>query len=109
MIYRIFICVTLLALAGCASLPFPQTSKSPTINAKAAAPLPTCDKLDNMLRHLSKNARYAYTADAIDRNEGVHMWFVNPKTREWVQIRVYDNLRACVENQGGDWHWAIDR
>jgi hypothetical protein len=105
MIYRIFVCVALLALAGCASLPLPQT----TAPAAKRAAAPVCDKLDNMLRTLSKNASYAYTGDAIDKNEGVHMWFVNPKTHAWKQIRVYNNLRACVENEGSDWHWAIDR
>ncbi|MEZ0223325.1 MAG: hypothetical protein ACAH83_02135 [Alphaproteobacteria bacterium] len=103
MLYRIFLCATLLALAGCASMP--QITTTPATKAASA---PVCDKLDNMLRELSKEARYAYTADAIDTREGVHMWFVNPKTHAWKQIRVYNNLRACVENEGSDWHWAIN-
>lgn len=103
MIYRIFMCAALLALAGCAML------TEPAEPAAKPAPRQECDKLDNLLRRLSKNASYAYTADAIDRKEGVHMWFVNPKTHEWKQIRVYNNLRACVEDEGTDWHWAINR
>lgn len=106
MLYRIFACITLLALAGCATLQLPAAPAAPPAKA---TPRQECDKLDNLLRKLSKNASYAYTADAIDRNEGVHMWFVNPKTHMWKQIRVYNNLRACVENEGSDWHWAINR
>ncbi|TAL38974.1 MAG: hypothetical protein EPN97_03145 [Alphaproteobacteria bacterium] len=104
MIYRIFTCVALLALAGCETVQLPAAQP-----ASSQAPKPVCDKLDNMLHKLSKDASYAYTADAIDKREGVHMWFVNPKTHMWKQIRVYNNLRACVENEGSDWHWAINR
>lgn len=98
MLYRVFVCLAFMTLAGCATLP--ETSAKP-------APHPVCGKLDDILHELSKEARYAYTADAIDKREGVHMWWVNPKTHMWKQIRVYNNLRACIENEGSDWHWAV--
>lgn len=90
-------CALLLFLTGCAAAPGPPP-----------APLPKCAKLDDMLHALEKNARYAYTADAIDAHEEVHMWFINPKTRAWVQLHVSSDLQACVEAQGTDWHWALD-
>lgn len=100
MISRAFlVCGMLASLAACAPPPPP---KAP------ATPPPVCDTLDKMLLKLEKNARYAYTADAIDSHERVHMLFVNPKTRKWVQLHVYSNLNACIEMKGSDWHWALD-
>jgi hypothetical protein len=98
MLYRVLaIGTALLLLAGCA-----------TTMQKPPEPPPVCGKLDDILRGLEKNARYAYTADAIDSHGRVHEWFINPKTRHWVQIHVYSNLRACIEDKGYDWHWAVE-
>jgi hypothetical protein len=101
MISRVLLlCCLLAGLAACTPLLPPSTA--------AQAPPLVCDTLDNMLRKLEKNARYAYTADAIDSRERVHMLFVNPKTRNWVQLHVYSNLNACIDMKGSDWHWAMD-
>ena len=104
MLYRILsACAVLLFLAGCAA---PPASPVP---AAASATMPIkCGKLDDVLHDLQKNARYAYTADAIDSHGRVYEWYVNPKTRHWVQIHVYSNLRACIEMKGSYWHWALD-
>ena len=91
-------------LSACAAAPPPPLSPPP----KAAEVPRDCGKLDDILLRLEKNARYAYTADAIDSHGRVHEWFINPKTRRWVQIHVYSNLRACVEAKGEDWHWAVE-
>ncbi len=92
--------VGLIFLSACAAPPPPPVQKP--------APHPVCSTLDHMLHELEKNANYAYTADAIDSHEEVHEWFVNPRTRKWVQIHVYSNLKACIEFKGSDWHWALD-
>src|SRR4051812_2442809 len=98
MLYRVFVIGSaLLLLAGCAEVPH-----------QLAEPPPVCGKLDDILHDLEKDARYAYTADAIDSHGRVHEWFINPKTHRWVQIHVYSNLSACIEEKGYDWHWAVD-
>ena len=38
----------------------------------------------------------------------VHMWYINPITRYWVQIRVFDDLKSCVEMEGTDWQWGYE-
>jgi hypothetical protein len=101
MIYRFLAAfAAALLLAACAATPTPKP--------KPPEPPLVCGKLDDILLSLEKNARYAYTADAIDSHGRVHEWFINPKTRRWVQIHIYSNLRACIEEQGYDWHWAIE-
>lgn len=102
MLYRFSsLCFALLLLAGCAAPPAPPATAAP-------APRLVCGKLDDILHNLEKNARYAYTADAIDAQGRVHEWFINPKTRHWVQIHVFSDLHACIENKGSYWHWALD-
>jgi hypothetical protein len=82
------------ALGGCAGTPAVMGQK--------------CDTLGNMLAGLSKDARYAYTAQSIDSRHRVHMWYINPESRAWVQLRIYDDLHACVELEGQDWQWALE-
>ena len=99
MLYRVLTIFTaVLLLSACAAAPPPKPPEPP----------PVCGKLDDILLRLEKNARYAYTADAIDAHGRVHEWFINPKTRRWVQIHVYSSLRACIEDKGYDWHWAVE-
>lgn len=92
-----------LLLGGCVSAETPKPEAT-----TAASSFPRCLHLDEMLRLLSQNAKFAYTADSIDVYARNHMLFVNPETREWVQLGVKDNLEACIELEGVDWKWAMD-
>lgn len=94
-------CIILL-LAACAPAPKPEA-------VTAASSFPRCLHIDEMLRLLNQDAKFAYTADSIDVHARNHMLFVNPDTREWVQLGVKDNLEACIEQEGVDWKWAIGK
>jgi hypothetical protein len=108
-----FALACLLLLNACAK----QACPVPTLAAHSQAPalrhhrppapeLQLCEKsLDRMLLKLSKNARYAYTADAIDSMGGVHMFYINTLSRRWAEVHVYDDLHACVESRGPAWRW----
>jgi hypothetical protein len=99
-----FVLIALL-LTGCVTAKEPAKPEATT----AASSFPRCLHLDEMLRLLSKDAKFAYTADSIDVHANNHMLFVNPDTREWVQLGVKDNLEACIELEGVDWKWAVGK
>jgi outer membrane murein-binding lipoprotein Lpp len=100
---RFAVVLVALLLGGC-------VSTAPKLEATtAASSFPRCAHLDEMLRLLSQHAKFAYTADSIDVHARNHMLFVNPDTREWVQLGVKDNLEACIELEGVDWKWAVGR
>lgn len=94
-----------LLLSGCVAAKAPVKPEVTT----AASSFPRCLHLDEMLRLLNKDAKFAYTADSIDVHARNRMLFVNPDTREWVQLGVKDNLEACIELEGVDWKWAVGR
>jgi hypothetical protein len=92
---------TALALLACAGLAACAT-------AGTGRGFPPCDKLDTLLRNLQKNAAHSYTAQSIDKWGNVRMYYINPKTRKWAQIKVHDDLSACIELEGTDWQWALE-
>lgn len=102
---RLVVVLFALLLGGCVTA---KEAPKPEVTT-AASSFPRCAHLDEMLRLLSQNAKFAYTADSIDVHANNHMLFVNPDTREWVQLGVKDNLEACIELEGVDWKWAIGK
>ncbi|HYD18332.1 MAG TPA: hypothetical protein VEF76_07630 [Patescibacteria group bacterium] len=97
-VWRLAAALLLLALAG------PAFAKK-----KPAPAAPECAPVGVMAKRLMQERKLAYLADAIDKAERVHMWYVS-RGGDWVELEVDDDrLEACIVNEGSDWHFAAAR
>jgi len=109
----LYLCLFLCACA--AQRPGPVPKIIPKTPAEVTADIVhahdhRCTKLGRMLPYLLRERHLAYAADAISNDDRVHMWFINFRSGEWVQIIVdNDTLQACIENDGAFWHNAYDK
>lgn len=69
---------------------------------------PYCAPIEKVLGDIIGKRRIGYFADAIGADGNVHMWFVSSKRRDWVQIVVYEDLRACITAEGMSFGFALE-
>lgn len=66
-----------------------------------------CAEVGAMDRMLMKDRKLAFLATSVDKAEAVHIYFVNRRNGDWVEMIMDGDLTACIVNEGTDWHFVV--